>query len=79
MPALRRYRTVRLAMVKRSDQVQGCVVLPKRWIVARTFGWCGKYRRLSKDYEYHADTREAMLDVAMIHIMVRRIAVKTTF
>jgi putative transposase len=76
---LRRYRKVRLEIVKRSDQVKGCVVLPKRWIVERTFGWLGKYRRLSKDYEYRTDTSEAMLYVAMIHIMVRRIAVKTTF
>jgi putative transposase len=38
-------------IIKRSDQVQGFVILPKRWIVERTFGWFGKYRRLSKDYE----------------------------
>jgi putative transposase len=48
---LRRSRTVRLEIGKRSDQVQGFVILPKRWIVERTFGWFGKYRRLSKDYE----------------------------
>ena len=78
-PLLRRYRKVRLEIVKRADQVQGFIVLPKRWIVERTFGWFGKYRRLSKDYEYRTDTSEAMIYVAMIHIMVRRIAVKTTF
>ena len=76
---LRRSRKVRLEIVKRSDTAKGFIVLPKRWIVERTFGWFGKYRRLSKDYEYCPDTSEAMLYVAMMHIMVRRIAVKTAF
>jgi putative transposase len=76
---LRRYRKVRLEIVKRSDTAKGFIILPKRWIVERTFGWFGKYRRLSKDYEYRTDTSEAMLYVAMMHIMVRRIAVQTTF
>jgi putative transposase len=76
---LRRYRKVRLEIIKRSDQVKGFVVLPKRWIVERTFGWLGKYRRLSKDYEYRPDTSEAMIYVVMIHMMVRRIAAKAPF
>lgn len=76
---LRRYRKVRLDIVKRSDAVKGFVVLPKRWIVERTFGWFYKYRRLRKDYEYLTATSEAMIYVAMIHIMVRRIALKTPF
>jgi putative transposase len=76
---LRRYRKVRLEIIKRSDQVKGFVVLPKRWLVERTCGWFGKYRRLSKDYEYRPDTSEAMISVVMIHIMVRRIAAKAPF
>ena len=76
---LRRYRKVRWEIVKRSDRLKGFVVLPKRWIVERTFGWFYKYRRLSKDYEYLTATSEAMMYVAMIHIMVRRIALKTPF
>lgn len=76
---LRRYRKVRLEIVRRSDHLKGFVVLPKRWIVERTFGWFYKSRRLSKDYEYLTDTSEAMIYVAMIHIMVRRIALKTPF
>jgi len=40
-----------LTIVKRNDEVKGFEVLPKRWIVERTFAWLGKYRRLSKDYE----------------------------
>jgi len=77
--ALRPYRKVRLAIVRRCDTSQGFVVQPKRWIVERTFGWFGKYRRLSKDYEYLTDSSESMIHVTMIHIMVRRIAAKSTF
>jgi putative transposase len=68
-----------LDIVKRSETAKGFIVLPKRWIVERTFGWFYKYRRLSKDYEYLTDTSEAMMYVAMIHIMVRRIALKIPF
>jgi putative transposase len=42
-------------------------------VVERTFGWLGRYRRLSKDYEKLAETSEAMIRMAMIHIMVRRL------
>jgi transposase len=48
-------------------------------VVERTFGWLGKYRRLSKDYEYLTASSEAMIYVAMIHLMVCRIEVKTLF
>jgi putative transposase len=51
-------------------------VLPRRWVVERTFAWLGNYRRLSKDYEYLPETSEAMIYVAMIHIMLRRLAPK---
>src|ERR671915_298411 len=70
---------LRLEIIKRSDQAKGFVLLPKRWVVERTFGWFGKYRRLSKDYEYLTSSSEAMIYVAMIHIMVRRIEAKTLF
>jgi putative transposase len=52
----------------------GFQVLPKRWIVERTFAWLGRYRRLSKDYEALPATSEALIYVAMIHLMVRRLA-----
>lgn len=61
-------------IVKRSDIAKGFVLLPKRWIVERTFSWFGRYRRLSKDYEFRTDTSETMLYIAMTHIMVRRLA-----
>ena len=49
-------------------------VVPKRWIVERTFGWFNHYRRLSKDYEYASDTAENMIYIAMTQLMVRRLA-----
>ena len=61
-----------LQIVTRSDDVRGFVVLPKRWIVERTFAWLGRYRRLSKDYETRPESSEAMVLIAMIQIMRRR-------
>jgi putative transposase len=72
--ALRRWRNVRLDIVKRPEGAKGFLLLPKRWIVERTFAWLGRYRRLAKDYEYVTQTSEAMIRVAMIHLMVRRLA-----
>ncbi len=77
--ALRPWRKVRLEIVKRPKGVKGFQRLPWRWIVERTFGWLGRYRRLSKDYEYLTQTSEAMIRVAMIHLMVRRLARMTGF
>jgi putative transposase len=77
--ALRPRRKVCLEIVKRPKGVKGFQLLPWRWIVERTFGWLGRYRRLSKDYEYLTQTSEAMIRVAMIHLMVRRLARLTSF
>ncbi len=63
-----------LEIVKRSDDVQGFQVLPRRWVVERTLAWLGRYRRLSKDYEELPETSEAMIYAAMTHLMVRRLA-----
>jgi putative transposase len=71
---LRAYRRVRLEIVKRSDQQKGFVLLPKRWIVERTFGWLVRFRRLSKDYERLPETSETMIYVAMIRLMLGRLA-----
>jgi putative transposase len=79
MWALRPWRKVRLEIVKRPKGVKGFQLLPWRWIVERTFGWLGRYRRLSKDYEYLTQTSEAMIRVAMIHLMVRRLVRLTSF
>lgn len=61
-----------LEIVKRSD-LAGFHILPKRWIVERTFGWFANYRRLSKDYEYDPKTSENMIYLAMIHLMLKRL------
>ena len=62
-----------LEIVKRSDDVTGFVVLPKRWIVERTFAWLGRYRRLSKDYETLTNSSEATIHLAMVNIMLHRL------
>lgn len=62
-----------LEIVKRSDDMSGFVVLPKRWIVERTLGWLGRYRRLSKDYEATTASSEAMVHLSMINLMVHRL------
>ena len=66
-------RRIQLEIVAKS-QAGGFVVLPKRWIVERTFGWLGRSRRLSKDYEGLCETGEAWILIAMIHLMTKRLA-----
>jgi transposase len=56
------------------DHSSGFTPLPKRWIVERTFGWFGGYRRLSRDYERRPEVSEAMVRLAMARLMIRRIA-----
>jgi putative transposase len=77
--ALRPWRKVRLEIVRRPEGSKGLLLLPKRWVVERTFAWLGRYRRLSKDYEYLTQTSETMIRVAMIHLMVRRLAYIVSF
>ena len=62
-----------LEIVKRPKEAQGFVLLPRRWVVERTFGWSGLYRRLSRDYEHSTRSSEAIVYLAMIHLMVRRL------
>ena len=64
-----------LEVTKRPEGAQGFEVIPKRWVVERTFGWLNLYRRLSKDYEELPSTSEAFIRLAMIHIMIRRLAI----
>ena len=61
-----------LEIVKRNDDVKGFQVLPRRWVVAH-LAWLSFNRRLSKDYEVLPETSEAMVYVAMIRLMVRRL------
>ena len=61
-----------LQTILRPVGVAGFVVLPRRWVVERTFAWLTTYRRLAKDYEYRTDVSQTMVLVAMIHLMARR-------
>jgi putative transposase len=63
-----------LQPVLRSDDQKGFVVLPRRWIVERTFAWITQCRRLSLDYERLPESSEAMISIAMTRLMVRRLA-----
>jgi len=62
-----------LQIVERSKDVKGFAVLPRRWVVERTFSWLGKYRRLSKDYESLPVSSETMIQIAMINLMIHRL------
>jgi putative transposase len=63
-----------LQTVLRPVRAEGFVVLPKRWIVERTFAWLSRCRRHSKDYERNPETSEAMVLITMINLMSRRLA-----
>lgn len=54
--------------------ISGFVVLPRRWVVERTFAWLGRNRRLAKDYEGQCQAEEAWLYLSMIHLMLKRLA-----
>ena len=65
--------SVEVEIVKRSDQAKGLAVLPKRWIVERTFAWLNRCRRLAKDWENLTDRALAFLHLASIRLMVRKL------
>ena len=66
-----------LQTVLRPVRAKGFVVLPKRWIVERTFAWIARHRRHARDYERNPETSEAMIYIAMISLMSRRLARKS--
>jgi len=68
----------RLHIVRRPGDAKGFVPLPQRWVVERTFAWLGRSRRLHKDCEKLTKTGAAMVKLAMIHLMLRRLASDTT-
>ena len=72
---LPRHRQIDLEIVKRSDDVKGFKVLPKRWIVERTFGWLIQSRRLIRDHEVKIEHSEAFIYLSMTKRMLARIAV----
>ena len=71
---LRPRRKIRLEGVGRREGRKGFEVLPRRWVVERTFAWLGFHRRLSKNYEALPETSEAMIYIAMIRLMLTRLA-----
>jgi putative transposase len=63
-----------LEVKTREPGVKGFAVLPKRWVVERTFAWQGRYRRHSRDYERRPDSSESMMRISSLHLMLRRLA-----
>lgn len=63
-----------LEVIRRPKGAKGFVLLPKRWVVERTFSWLGRWRRLSRDYEHRTESSEAMIHIASIGRMLRRLA-----
>ena len=72
--ALDKLGTWTLEIVRRSDAAKGFVLLPRRWVVERTFAWLGRNRRLAKDFEACIENAEAWLLIASIQLLSRRIA-----
>lgn len=62
-----------IEIVNRPPNQVGFSVLPRRWVVERTFAWLGRYRRHSKDYETLTSSSETMIQISMIHLMIRRL------
>ena len=69
----------RLEIVRRPDGTEGWKLLPKRWVVERTFAWLGRSRRLSKDYERRLDSSASMTRISAIHLMLRRLEPKPIY
>ena len=63
-----------IEIVKRSDSAQGFEVIPRRWVVERTFAWLGRCRRLAKDWEKTIASAEAWITIAHIRLLTRRLA-----
>ena len=74
--ALRKVGTAKwtVAIIKRSDAAKGFEVLPRRWVVERTFAWLSRNRRLAKDFEQTIASATAWLFIASIQLFTRRIA-----
>ena len=67
-------RGIRIEVVRREDGQRGFAVQPRRWVVERTFAWLGRSRRLAKDYERRLQSAEAFIKLAVIHLMLQRLA-----
>lgn len=67
-----------LEIVRKLEQQVGFQVLPRRWVVERTFAWLAHSRRLSKDYEELTENSEAMIQISMIRLMLQRLCCAAT-
>ena len=65
--------SIDVEIIKRSDRAKGFVVLPRRWVVERTFAWLGRCRRLAKDWECLGHVARAFMQLASIRMMLRRL------
>jgi transposase len=72
--AVAKVPSLRIEIVNRSDDMKGFVLLPRRWVVERTFSWFGRNRRLAKDWENLATTLHAFVLLASIKIAIRQLA-----
>jgi transposase len=72
--AMAKVPLLRMEIVKRSDDMKGFVVLPRRWVVERTFSWFGRNRRLAKDFENLTETLATFVTLASIQLALRRLA-----
>ena len=72
--ALQKIGSFTLEIIKRSDSTKGFEVLPRRWVVERTFAWLGRCRRLAKDFERSIESAQAWVFIASIRLLTRRLA-----
>ena len=63
----------RVEIVKRSEGATGWELLPKRWVVERTYGWLNRWRGLAREYDYRPETTQAKILLAMTRLMLRRL------
>ena len=75
--AQRTMAQVNVEIVKRSDGVRGFVILPKRWLVERSFAWLNRCRRLAKDWECLSRNALAFLRLSSIRLMLRKLCIQT--
>ena len=68
------FRDFTIQIIKRSDAAVGFEVIPRRWVVERTFAWMTRWRRLVRDYEKRIDVSKAMIHVALGSLLLRRIS-----
>jgi putative transposase len=64
---------IEVEIIKRTDDLRGFKIVPRRWVVERTFGWFGCFKRLSKDYELLPEHSESIIYLAMMRIMLNRL------